>query len=154
MTTLRQTRAKKLPAQLGVLLGAAALALLAACSTPDTRIKKNRALFDALAPTEQALIREGKVGIGFTPDMVLLAVGQPDQRWVRTTAEGQTEAWSYTRYSNYDGVPLYTGFYHRYYGARYHPFYYGAYTTASRPEEYFRVEFRDGRVTQVEQEQR
>lgn len=127
--------------------------LLAACGSPDARIKRNQGVFDALPPAEQALIREGKVGIGFTPDMVRLAVGDPDQRWIRTDAAGDTEIWSYTSYDSYDGAPLFRGEYHRYAGG--FPIYTGAsFFRDARAREYFKVSFKDGRVTTIEQDAR
>jgi len=126
---------------------------LAACSTPAARIKRNQALFDALPAAEQALIREGKVGVGFTPDMVRLAVGDPDQRWIRTDAQGKTEIWSYTTYDGLDGVPLYRGYYHHYSGG--YPFFYDDYYRGSaRAREYFKVTFSGGRVSEVRQDTR
>lgn len=136
-----------------IFAGALLLGLFAACATPDARIRRNQAIFDALPPSEQALIREGKVAVGFTPDMVRLAVGDPDQRWVRTDAAGQTEIWSYTTYDSIGGAPLYRGYYHRYYGG--YPFYYDSlYYRDARPREYFKVSFVAGKVTVIEQDQR
>lgn len=136
-----------------VLLGAGLLVALAACATPEARIKRNQEIFNALEPRDQALIREGKVAVGFTPDMVRLAVGDPDQRWLRTDAAGQTEIWSYTTYDSTAGVPLYRGYYHRYYGG--YPFYYDSlYYQNARPREYFKVTFAEGRVTVIEQDER
>ncbi len=133
------------------LAGAVLLGLLTACATPDARIKRNQAIFDALPAERQALIREGKVGIGFAPDEVRLALGDPDQRWLRTDAQGQSEVWSYTSYDSRAGVPLYRGFYHRYRGG--YPFYYdSAYFGDARPREYFKVSFADGRVSLIEQD--
>ena len=129
------------------------LVLLAACSTPATRIKRNQALFDSLPAAEQALIREGKVGIGFTPEMVLLAVGDPDQRWTRTDAQGKSEIWSYTTYDDLAGAPLYRGHYHHYMGG--YPFFYDDYyRTSARPREYFKVTFSGGKVAEVRQDER
>ena len=136
-----------------IAVGALALAVLPACSTPDRRIKRNQEVFDALPPDRQALIREGKVAIGFTPDEVRLALGDPDQRWVRTDAKGSTEIWSYTTYDNSAGVPLYRGYYHRYYGG--YPYYYDSlYYADARPREYFKVGFAGGLVAVIEQEAR
>lgn len=132
-------------------VGLAGLLLLAGCASPDARIKRNQGVFDALPAAEQALIREGKVGIGFTPDMVRLAVGDPDQRWVRTDAAGETEIWSYTSYDNYDGVPLFRGDYHRYAGG--FPVYSeGFFRRSARAREYFKVHFTAGRVTVIERD--
>lgn len=126
---------------------------LAGCATPDSRIKKNQALFDSLPAEAQAQIREGQVSLGFTPDMVRLAVGEPDRRSIRTDASGRTEVWSYTRYETVDGFPVYTGYYHRAYpGYRYYGS--GFYTERTEAREYFRVEFVDGEVTVVQQQER
>jgi hypothetical protein len=123
---------------------------LAGCATPDARIKKNQALFDSLPSEAQAQIREGQVALGFTPEMVKLAVGEPNRRAVRTDAQGRTEVWSYTRYEAADGFPIYTGYYHRYYpGYRYYGR--GFYTERTEAREYFRVEFVEGKVTLVQQ---
>ncbi len=127
--------------------------LLAACATPEARIKRNQEAFDALAPREQALIREGKVAVGFTPDMVRLAVGDPDQRWTRTDEDGVSEIWSYTTYDSALGAPLYRGYYHRHSGG--YPFYYdNLHMRDARPREYFKVRFVGGKVTEIEQERR
>lgn len=135
------------------LVAAASASFLVACSTPAARIKRNQALFDSLPAAEQTLVREGKVAIGFTPDMVRLAVGDPDQRWTRTDAEGRTEIWSYTTYDGFDGSPLYRGYYHRHHGG--YPFFYDSfYHGSARPREYFKVTFSEGEVTAVEQDQR
>lgn len=65
------------------------------CSTTDSRIKDNSAAFNAASPEVQAKIREGKVDIGFTEEQVLMALGKPDRRYTRTTAEGTTDVWAY-----------------------------------------------------------
>ncbi len=129
------------------------LALLAACATPAARIKRNQALFDSLAPAEQTLIREGKIAIGFTPEMVRLAVGDPDQRWLRTDAGGKSEVWSYTTYDGADGGPLLRGHYHRA-NVAYPLFYDGFVRGGARAREYFRVGFSEGRVGTIEQVER
>jgi hypothetical protein len=130
------------------------LCFLAACSTPEARIRRNQALFDSLPAAEQALIREGKVAVGFTPEMVRLAVGDPDQRWIRTDAQGQTEIWSYTSYVSVSGGPLYRGYYHRYHEG--YPFFNDDlyYQGGARAREYFKVTFSEGRVIEVAQDSR
>jgi len=83
-----------------VILMTIALAFtLGACSsTPDSRIRRNQALFDTFSPEEQALIRQGIVGIGFTPDMVSIAMGTADQVRTRTVAQGEQTIWIYNRW--------------------------------------------------------
>ena len=147
-----RTTAKSIP-QRRAWFAVLCVVALAACSTPAARIKRNQALFDALPAAEQALVREGKVGIGFTPDMVRLAVGEPDQRWIRTDAQGKTEIWSYTTYDGLDGTPLYRGYYHSYSGG--YPFFYDDfYHRSARPREYFKVTFSGGKVSEVRQDSR
>jgi hypothetical protein len=73
------------------------LFLLAACATPEHRIRKNPELFATYTPEEQAVIREGGVALGFNPDMVTLAQGRPNRIYARETTDGTREVWSYTR---------------------------------------------------------
>jgi outer membrane protein assembly factor BamE (lipoprotein component of BamABCDE complex) len=71
------------------------LLALAGCSTPASRIEQNKELFNTFAPDVQASIRQGKIDIGFTRDMVFMALGKPDRQYSRTTESGQSEIWSY-----------------------------------------------------------
>jgi len=62
--------------QTSLLLAAAALAtILAACASTDSRIRDNQSTFDQLPPPVQQQIRAGQVGLGFTPQMVQMALG-------------------------------------------------------------------------------
>ncbi|MGD9782826.1 MAG: hypothetical protein AB7V14_11870 [Kiritimatiellia bacterium] len=58
-----------------------ALLLLAGCATPERRIEQNRDLFDSLPVADQARIRGGKIDLGYTPDMVRIAFGEPSASW-------------------------------------------------------------------------
>ena len=70
--------------------------LLAGCaSTPAKRIAQNQDLFDSLPVADQARIRGGEIDLGYTPDMVRIAYGDPQRQRVRRTAEGTTEVWDY-----------------------------------------------------------
>ncbi len=124
------------------------LALIGGCASPEARIGANQELFTRLAPEQQALVREGKVGIGFDKVMVRLALGEPDRVVERTDATGTTEIWNYVTYENSDGAILYTGAYHHYWRDAYSPYYLS--TPAYRVHEHMRVMFRGGKVVAFE----
>lgn len=127
-------------------------AWLAGCASPDTRIKRSPEIFARLTAEQQALVKEGRVGIGFDADAVMLAVGVPDRKWTRTDASGTSEVWSYTTWENDLGQPLYRGWYHGY--SDLSPFYYLNYP-ARREREYFKVVFsREGKVVAIEGDKR
>jgi outer membrane murein-binding lipoprotein Lpp len=140
---------------LSVFALAAGLAVLAGCSTPQSRINDNPAVYARLTPEQQQLIKDGKVAIGFDMAMVKLALGDPDRIRERTDANGTSETWSYVTYEGDDGLLLYTGYYHRYYYGLGDPFYpyYLAYPTR-REHTHFRVVFREGKVVLIENEKR
>jgi outer membrane murein-binding lipoprotein Lpp len=140
---------------LSVFALAAGLALLAGCSTPQSRINDNPAVFARLTPEQQQLIKDGKVAIGFDAAMVKLALGDPDRIHERTDANGTSEVWSYVTYEGDDGMLRYTGYYHRYFYGLSDPFYpyYLAYPTR-REHTHFRVVFREGKVVLIENEKR
>jgi len=135
--------------KLSILITCTALAVLAGCVTPAARINRSPEVFAKLSTTDQQLIREGKVAVGFTPEMVRLALGEPDRVFTRTDASGVNEAWSYTTYETDDGVVLYRGYYHRDWCD---PFYYPYYMSSPsrRTREYFKVVFSAGVVALIE----
>ena len=69
--------------------------LIAGCATPDSRIKRNPELFNSFPADAQAAIRQGRIDIGFSKDMVRMALGNPDHIYLRKTAAGANEVWSY-----------------------------------------------------------
>lgn len=99
--------------RMGLALGL--LVLLAGCvSTPASRIKKEPHLFAAWAPEFQAKVKRGEIAIGFSRDMVRLALGLPRQVNVRMSEAGEAEIWIYVnaRYvSRYE--PSNTGYWYR-----------------------------------------
>lgn len=78
------------------MLGLSLAVLVAGCNTPQTRIKRHPELFGSFPPEVQEKIKQGKVDIGFSKDAVYLALGDPDRRYLRRTAEGEVEVWAYT----------------------------------------------------------
>lgn len=73
----------------------AAAAALAACQSPQSRIKKDQAAFDAYPPEVQSAIREGRVEAGFTPEQVAMAIGRPERIYTEKTAASMRETWEY-----------------------------------------------------------
>ena len=129
------------------LLAGAALALLAACSTPESRIADHRADFEKFPADVQQKIRAGQVDVGFTKDMVRLALGEPDRVYLRQSAAGDTEVWGYYDHGPQFSIGIGVGS-----GGR-HSSVGGGLAMSSGgydPEEKTRVEFREGRVTAVD----
>jgi hypothetical protein len=123
--------------------------LLAGCNTPASRINRSLALFNTLPAPEQELIKQGRVAVGFTADMVKLALGDPDRIYARTDALGQSESWVYTTWgARRGGAFYYRGYYHHLYPALY-PFW----TDFDEREELERckVTLKDGKVTVIEE---
>ena len=72
------------------------LLLLSGCaSTPAKRIEQNQSAFDAFPVAVQARIRGGQIDLGFQPEMVRIALGEPQRKLVRRTAAGDTDIWLY-----------------------------------------------------------
>jgi hypothetical protein len=127
----------------------------AGCSTPQMRIRRDPATFARLTPDQQTMIRSGQVGLGFTPQMVRLALGDPDYIHTRTDSSGTSEIWSYTSDDAPDDFGFYYGWYHRpAYWGRGGPFYpYPLYAGYGYRREQldFRVVFKDGKAVSIEQ---
>jgi hypothetical protein len=80
------------PRLLGALLGGL---LAVGCSSVDSRIARHRDAFSTWPPEVQEKVAAGQVGLGFTPDQVRVALGEPDRVFTRTNADGTAEVWSY-----------------------------------------------------------
>jgi hypothetical protein len=122
--------------------------LAAGCvaSTPESRIARHREDFARLPESAQHKIRAGEVDVGFTEDMVLLALGKPGRRFKRTDDKGASEVWVYYRSQPHVSVGF--GMSSGGYG--------GVATgismsTAGNPDdEFLRVIFDDGKVVTIE----
>ena len=79
-----------------LLVAMAGALLLAGCSTPSSRIKKNPALFNSLPPEVQANVQQGRIEVGYSADAVRLALGPPRREFTRKTATGIVKVWAYT----------------------------------------------------------
>jgi hypothetical protein len=145
------------PLKTFALLFAAAALVLTGCQSVDSRIRENPQLFASLDAQTQAKIRQGIIELGYTHDMVYLALGAPDQKRESRSVNGTTTLWIYsTYYERYDGRHfvgynrrVYWDPYLRSYRVHYLPVYADAY----RPEveERIRITFENGRVSAIEQ---
>lgn len=140
-----------------LLLAATALLFLSGCQTVESRIKEKPEVFAQLDVATQDKIKQGIIDLGFTEDMVYLALGAPDQKRESVSANGHTVAWIYnTYYERYEGThhagyhrQVYFDPYLRTYRVHYRPVF--ADTYVSEKEERIRIVFKDGKATVIEQ---
>jgi len=135
-----------------------AMAALAGCASPATRIRANPELFATITPADQELIKQGKIALGFTPDMVRLALGRPDVVSQRTDASGTSEIWRWQNFDDNDSTFVFAGSWGwgggwggvpgRSWGGwgGWNSPAWGWTTTVT---DYLRVSFRDGRVVEI-----
>ena len=123
------------------------IALLSACSTPDSRIDSHRSAFEKYSPEVQEKIRAGRVDIGFTPEMVRIALGEPARQVTRKTEAGDREIWIYadTKPQISFGFGIASVGRNSGVGAGV-----GTSTGGYEPDEKVRIEFREGRVENIE----
>ncbi len=77
------------------------------CSTVSSRIKANQQLFNSFPSEAQEAIRQGKINIGFTDQMVIIALGVPHRVYERREQDARYHVWSYIMvYRIYDRPPL------------------------------------------------
>ncbi|HVZ48350.1 MAG TPA: hypothetical protein VG916_06180, partial [Gemmatimonadaceae bacterium] len=112
----------------------------------------NPDLFAKLTAGQQDMIKHGKVDLGFTKDMVRLALGEPDRISTRKDAGGESVVWHYITYEDPGGALLYRGWYHRSYF--WHDPFYPWYTDypERRERERFSIVLRDDKVIALEHE--
>lgn len=74
-----------------------ALPFLAACSmsTISSRSQERPTALNSATPAQKKLISEGWIDPGFTPDMVYIALGNPDKK----ETNGEVETWIYRNFS-------------------------------------------------------
>lgn len=123
------------------------------CSTPASRIKKYPELFAACSPAVQEKIKKGMIEIGYTKDMVFLALGRPGAVFERETSAGKTRVWSYFGIHTWvEPGPVGMWYYYRDSRGRIH--YMRdmtlSYQTYSREYETLRIEFEGENVKAVE----
>jgi hypothetical protein len=80
------------------ILAGIALVMLAGCSTINSRIKENAAVFDSLPADVQEKISQGIVEVGYTPDIVYIAMGNPHEKRSSRSADRNKSTWIYNVY--------------------------------------------------------
>jgi hypothetical protein len=80
-----------------------------ACSTTNSRIKNEQALFDSYPPQIQQNLRNGVIEVGYTPEMVRMALGNPDRKAHVEREDGALEVWTYTKSKPGIGFGIGTG---------------------------------------------
>ena len=124
--------------------------LLGGCaSTPQDRISQNRALYESFPAEVQRKVSAGQVDVGFTPDMVILALGKPERKLTRAEAGGESEVWVYIKSKPQFsfGVGVGGGSYS---GGGYSGGGVGVSTSTLPNDEYMRVVFVGGKVSAIE----
>lgn len=129
-------------------------ALLAGCASPQQRIQQNQAAFDSFPVAVQARIRGGQIDLGFTPEMVRIALGEPERKVVRRAVAGNAEIWLYVDFIrsydrqrvDVDGLGVVGAGGRRSIGG-------SAWVNVEQDREYVRtrVEFQNGIVTAIEE---
>ncbi len=127
----------------------AVVLVLAGCSTPQSRARANAEALAGVSPEVREKVLAGEVDLGFSEELVLVALGKPDRRYSRVTEEGASTIWAYRSRSpgsrlsfgvgtgigigggGYGGVSVGTG-------------------GASRLDETLRIVFVEGRVVGIE----
>ena len=85
---------KKCLPLLGAALGFALLLTGCESDNSSSRIQEKSAVYATLKPWQKKNIDKGIVAMGFSPDMVYMAIGNPDTK----QPEGTGEMWTYKHY--------------------------------------------------------
>jgi hypothetical protein len=67
----------------------------AGCSTTGSRIRDRQAVFDEYPEHVQQNLRAGVIEVGYTPEMVFIALGEPDRKSEVVTGEVVSQIWTW-----------------------------------------------------------
>jgi hypothetical protein len=142
---------------LPLLLASMLAGLLAGCDTFARRAQARADTFAALDPATRAKLEHGTIEIGYTPDMVYIALGEPDEKSETVSAATREETWIYNTYRRDYAGTAHAG-YRRFlvydpkakrYRVYSEPVYADVYELNA--QENIRVIFTDGKVSALEQ---
>jgi len=74
----------------GIAIGAL---IFAGCSTTETRISGHPEIYQSLSSRDQALVSQGQIRDGMSPNAVYLAWGSPDRKIVGNMRGRPSETW-------------------------------------------------------------
>jgi hypothetical protein len=83
-----------------------ALLALLACSTTGSRIRRHQDAFDHYPERVQQNLRNGVIEVGYTPEMVFIALGEPDRKVDVVTGEVAAQVWTWWKSRPGIGVSL------------------------------------------------
>lgn len=144
---------KRMSRGVALLMGAFVMALLVGgCAhTPEKRIRENAEVFETFPPDVQEAVRAGQVEIGYTLEMVFLALGAPDRKVNRRTANEAREIWFYQgRFLSTDTIRVHDQF------GQFRPVRPVLYLDRTTEHTYTRarLEFVEGKLVSIEQTER
>ncbi|MGH8462139.1 MAG: hypothetical protein ACRESS_11065 [Stenotrophobium sp.] len=131
-----------------LVLSLLAALLLAACATPQTRIKDHPDAYAALTPEQQSQVRRGEIALGMPAAAVELALGKPSSITERTDAKGQVQVWHYADPNSSLTAISYTGIYDPFF----FPFQPLVIGTSQPTRDLIRVYLSAAKVTAIERE--
>jgi hypothetical protein len=76
------------------------------CSTTSSRIRQHQEAFDAYPERVQHNLRQGVIEVGYTPEMVFIALGEPDRKVDVVSGEEAAQLWTWSRSTPGIGVSL------------------------------------------------
>ena len=91
---------------LRIALGTAAALVLLACNTTGSRIRQHQDAFDAYPEHVQLNLRHGVIEVGYRPEMVIIALGEPDQKIDVVTRDAMAQVWTWWRSTPGIGIQL------------------------------------------------
>ena len=132
-----------------VLASQLSLILLAACASPETRIKDNPDGYSKLPPLQQEQVRKGDISIDMPDYGVEMALGKPDSITERIEAKGTIRVWHYKKQDSSSTTVDFVGFYN----PDFFPGFAPVIVNNRQPEgDRVRVSFGDQKVVGIERE--
>ena len=82
-----------------IALGTAAALALAGCSSTGARIRAHQVAFDSYPERVQYHLRRGVIEVGYTPEMVFIALGEPSRKAEVVAEDGTAQVWTWWKHT-------------------------------------------------------